>query len=380
MERLWQPGLSAAVGSLVLAIAAALPLRTLHVHAQAGPQWVPPAPTQPGTYPPPAQYPGYANPGVAPGPPVGQPPVGQPTAVAPPGAPVVAPQRLPAPAVPAAPAATQLAPTPPAGAKADVSTNPAAPDASTPASQAKPDLPRERVEADVSTRSVAITSSFTGTEIVIFGSVDNSRQETAESGLYDVAIIVEGIATPVVARKKSRVAGLWINTQSALFNAVPSYYTIISTRPIEEIADTNILHANEIGFNHVPMKLSPDGPQMSPDELAEFKKAVVRRKQADNLFQKKGYGVVFIGRSLFRSTISLPANVPVGPLTAQVFLFKDGKLLSSHKSRVMLQREGIERLLHSFAFDYPLYYGIFSVMIAVAAGMIASALFKRGSH
>ncbi|MCB1521848.1 MAG: TIGR02186 family protein [Hyphomicrobiaceae bacterium] len=238
---------------------------------------------------------------------------------------------------------------------------------------------KESVEADVSTRSVAVTSSFTGTEIVIFGSVDNSRQQTAESGLYDIAIIVEGTETPVVARKKSNIAGLWINTQSANFSGVPSYYTITSTRPIEEIAETQVLSDNAIGFEHVGMTPSPE-TKLSAAELDEFKKAVVRRKQADNLYQKRDYGVVFIGRSLFRSTITLPANVPVGPLSARTFLFKDGKLLSSHTSKVSLQREGIERLLHSFAFDYPLLYGIFAVLTAVAAGLIASALFRRGSH
>ena len=46
--------------------------------------------------------------------------------------------------------------------------------------------PRESVQADVSARNVAVTSSFNGTEIVIFGAVDNSQQPSAESGYYDV--------------------------------------------------------------------------------------------------------------------------------------------------------------------------------------------------
>ncbi|MEQ1611825.1 MAG: TIGR02186 family protein, partial [Hyphomicrobiaceae bacterium] len=85
---------------------------------------------------------------------------------------------------------------------------------------------RETVQADVSTRSVAITSSFTGTEIVIFGAVDNSRQTSAESGLYDVVIVLEGTPTRLVSRRKSNVGGIWINTQSVTFEAVPSYYAI----------------------------------------------------------------------------------------------------------------------------------------------------------
>jgi Putative transmembrane protein (Alph_Pro_TM) len=54
---------------------------------------------------------------------------------------------------------------------------------------------KEAIQADVSMRSVAVTSSFNGTEVVIFGAVDNSRQASAESGLYDVVIVVEGTPT-----------------------------------------------------------------------------------------------------------------------------------------------------------------------------------------
>ncbi|MBL8564962.1 MAG: TIGR02186 family protein [Hyphomicrobiaceae bacterium] len=289
-------------------------------------------------------------------------------------------QQLPVHAAPAQqPAPTQAAP------------SLAAPARATPGQAAKPtgalqqtaqvgELPKERVEADVSTRSVAITSSFTGTEIVVFGSVENSRQETAESGLYDIAITIEGTATPVVTRKKENVGGLWINTKAQTFQGVPSYYAIVSTRPVSEVAEAAVLNANQIGFEHISMKPIPGAKAPPASELDSFKEAVIRRKQADKLYQKSDYGVAFIGRSLFRSAVNLPANVPVGPLVAHVYLFKDGKLLSKYSSKVSLQREGIERYMHDFAFDYPLFYGIFAVFIAVAAGLIASSLFKKGSH
>ena len=241
-------------------------------------------------------------------------------------------------------------------------------------------LPVESVEADVSTRSVAVTSSFTGTEIIIFGSVEHSRQPTPESGYYDVAIVVDGTPTPIVARRKANVGGIWINAESMVFERVPSYYAITSTRPVAEIAEPQVLDKHRIGFDSIHMKVAPKQAQLPPAELAEFRAAVVRLKQKEQLYQKSDYGVAFIGRSLFRTTIDLPANVPVGPLVTHTYLFKDGKLLSKKTSNVDLSREGLERYLHSFAFDYPMLYGIFAVLTAVAAGLIASSLFKRGSH
>src|SRR5262249_13636783 len=64
---------------------------------------------------------------------------------------------------------------------------------------------KESVQADVSARNVPVTSSFHGTEIVIFGAVDNSQQPSAESGYYDVLIVVEGVPGRIVVRRKNNV-------------------------------------------------------------------------------------------------------------------------------------------------------------------------------
>ena len=242
-------------------------------------------------------------------------------------------------------------------------------------------VPRESVQADVSSRSVAVTSSFTGTEVVIFGAVDHSRQQTAESGLYDVVIVLEGTPTRLVARRKSRVAGIWINTQSITFESVPSYYTILSTRPLDEVTNPLVLRENDIGFEHVrmtPVRGWETG--VTTADLQEFAEAVVRLKQEDGLYVQEQYGVVFIGRSLFRATVNLPANVPVGPLDVRVYLFRDGNILSTYTARVRLEREGLELLLHNFAFNRPFLYGLFTVTIAVGAGLLASAAFRRGAR
>jgi len=239
--------------------------------------------------------------------------------------------------------------------------------------------PVERIEADVSTRSVEVTAAFTGHEILVFGSIDNSQQPAGESGYYDVVVVVEGAPEPTVVRRKSDVAGLWINTSSVIFASVPSYYAIASTRTIDEIAGPNVLDKLAIGFAHI--KLTPEpGYQWSygEEQLSAFKAAVIRLKRQEGLYVMEAKdGVTFIGRSLFRSTIALPANVPVGPLVARVFLFREGEVISAHIARVTLERAGLERLLHSFAFRYPFSYGVFAIILAVLLGLLASAYFRR---
>ena len=149
---------------------------------------------------------------------------------------------------------------------------------------------KESVEADASTRQVAITSSYTGTEILVFGTVENSVQPSAEAGTYDVVVVVEGAAAPVVVRRKSEVGGLWFNTNFVRFASLPSYYAIASTRPIDELADHAVLDANQIGFDHV--LIVPAGSRhtaaMEPAEIAQFRMCRSARWSPASIFSRKG--------------------------------------------------------------------------------------------
>jgi uncharacterized protein (TIGR02186 family) len=247
-----------------------------------------------------------------------------------------------------------------------------------PASTLAPPVEVPTVEADVSTRSLEVTTGFTGHEIIVFGAIDNSQSPQDYAGYYDVVVVVEGTPFPLVVRKKSDVAGVWMNTSAITFSSVPSYYAIASTKPIEEIAGPAVLERHAIGFQHIKMTPSPGSRRTFKDhELAAFRAAVVRLKKELNLYVIEPNGVTFTGRSLFRSTIALPANVPVGPLVARTYLFLNGEVISAHIARVTLQRAGVERVVHNFAFIYPMSYGLIAVLIAVISGLLASAYFRR---
>ena len=240
---------------------------------------------------------------------------------------------------------------------------------------------KEAVQADVSARNVAVTSSFNGIEIVIFGAVDNSQQPSAESGYYDVMIVVEGVPGRIVVRRKNNVAGLWLNTSSATFDVVPSYYAIASTRPIDEITTEDFRASHGVGFQHLRfMPAFGQTQALSTEDLKEFRQAIVRLKQKQGLYIQDNFRVAFIGKSLFRATIELPANVTVGPFETRVYLLREEKLLSQYTVRLNLEREGLERYLHRFAFGYPTLYGLMTVAIALAAGLIASTVFRKAAH
>lgn len=242
------------------------------------------------------------------------------------------------------------------------------------AQTSNPAAPKETIEADVSTRTVAVDTAFTGQRIVVFGTVENSRQSRADEGLYDIAVVLEGPREPLVARRKSNIAGLWINASSFTFKDVPSFYAIVTTRPVAEIAPKNMLWQNGIGFENMRFTAIE---KLGSKELDEYREAIVRLKGEQKLYVGSERGVAFIGKSLFRATVDLPANVSIGEFNAWIYLFRKGELLSTYKTRLGLQREGLEQQLHSFAFEQPLWYGVAAVALAILAGLAASFAFRR---
>lgn len=238
---------------------------------------------------------------------------------------------------------------------------------------------KEYVEATVSKRTIAVTSSFNGTEIFIFGAIGGSQQPSPESGYYDVVIVVEGASSRAVVRRKSNVLGMWLNTTSVVFDNVPNFYAVTSTRPVDEIATESDRALYGVGLEH--LKFTPAVGQRVPlsnEDIKSYREAIIRLKRNAGLYvDKNPFGVTFTGKSIFLASVVLPANVSVGPFWTRVYLFREEKLLSRFEVNHTLEREGLERYLHSFAHRLPTLYGFATVLIAVGAGLAASAAFRK---
>lgn len=241
---------------------------------------------------------------------------------------------------------------------------------SAPASLATVWAESESVELDTSQREIAIEPDFDGAEIVIFGAVDNSRQATSASGLYDIIIVIRGPAETIVARRKERVAGIWVNGASRTFTKVPSFYGVLSSRPIYDITDKDTLDRLSIEFSPTPY----DEARSPPDD---FERALIRIKERQGMYVKSPFAVLFLSRSLFRASLKLPVQVVEGTYTSQIYLFRDGRLISWDKTLLEVKKTGIERFLYTLSTDQPWAYGFIAVFAAAALGFLGWSLFSR---
>jgi uncharacterized protein (TIGR02186 family) len=233
--------------------------------------------------------------------------------------------------------------------------------------------PREEVQSDISTREISIQSNFTGIEILIFGSVDFSHTPAPDEGPYDVIMVIRAPGQPIVARRKEWVAGIWVNGKGKVYPSVPGFYAVLSSRPFRAITSDEILKTLGIGLANLDFGSNAQG---DPAEET-FRAAVVRLKEKQRLFQEHDDGVSFIGRSLFRASVDLPVNVPIGRYTADVYLFRDGMLVSKNQSTLQVNKVGFERMIFLLAFRYPFIYGLLAVVVAVLVGLAGWIAFRR---
>jgi uncharacterized protein (TIGR02186 family) len=232
----------------------------------------------------------------------------------------------------------------------------------------------EQLVTALSNDSVSITSNFTGSRVVVFGTIERDAQTVSRSAEYQVVVSLQGPPTDVVARRKDRTVGLWINRDSERMRRVPSFLAVLSTAPLSEIADVRARARLGLGIEMLPINTQA-APE--PPVRTDFEEAFLRLMLDGKLYQQVEDGVEFLSSQLFRAPVALPANVPVGTYVATVFLFRDGALLSTTSQELTIGKVGFEQWMTDFAHRHGLWYGLATVLVACLTGWLAGVVFRR---
>jgi uncharacterized protein (TIGR02186 family) len=224
----------------------------------------------------------------------------------------------------------------------------------------------EPLIADLTTHYIAITTGFTGKDVVLFGATD---------GPGDVIVVVRGPLRDTAVRRKSKVAGIFINTRQLIFTAAPSYYAVYSTRPLDDLMPPAIRALHEIGLPNLRISVADEG--RTPQDVADFRAALMRERQRQKLFAEAVGGFNFLSERLFHLAIDFPANVPTGNYTVQIFLVRNKQVVSGQTSPLFISQAGIDADVNDFAERQALAYGLIAVAGAAMAGWLASLPFRN---
>lgn len=235
--------------------------------------------------------------------------------------------------------------------------------------------PAQRLASALSSNTVSVDSSFSGETLTIFGNIepDIGSDVRIEDEGYHIIILVQGPAIDRLARRKRSNLGIWLNTEQVLFKAFPSYFWIISSSRIENIASLEVLEEQGLLPQSQPRLVSSSGN----GNAAELGKQLVRLMRDEGLYGVRENGVVFRSRTLYSASLSLPANVPNGDFLAQTFLMKDGKVIAKKAQGFSVRKTGFERLVGTTAKTTPLVYGLVCVLLAMFTGWLGGVVFRR---
>lgn len=231
-----------------------------------------------------------------------------------------------------------------------------------------------RLVPDVSAERIDIVYSFTGVELLLFGAIlyPGGRLPRERA---DVAVVLKGPVDSIIVREKRKVAGIWMNADSARFRSAPGFYAIASSRPLAQIIDQRTAAIYELGLDS--LQLSPASGEMLAEQK-RFEAGLVDLRRRGGLYAEDARGVEITDGVLYRARIAIPARVPVGRYTAETFLIRDGHVLAGAVREVEIGKSGFERFVATAAERWPFSYGLAAVAVSLLLGWAAAVAFRKG--
>ena len=233
----------------------------------------------------------------------------------------------------------------------------------------------ERLISSLSNDTIEITSSFDGERLTFYGTIapDAGAEQKYVVGPYHVVVVIEGPTEDTVAREKTNVLGMWLNTNQVTFKGFPSYFHVLSSGRLRDITDITTLTTNFI---------LPEAHVLLPNEAGwwptmVFGRELIRLMTEERLFGVQENAVNFLSDNFYSAQLTLPSNAPPGPYIAHTYVFKNGEVIVRKSDGFAVRKIGFERFLAQSSRQYPLLYGLACVALALLTGWLGGVLFRR---
>jgi uncharacterized protein (TIGR02186 family) len=218
------------------------------------------------------------------------------------------------------------------------------------------------LSVDMARDRVSISSGFSGTDLLLFGAVDQPS---------DIVVVVTSLDTEkqTVVRKQ-RVLGIWLNRGSAEFSRVPPLYSYASTRALSDVAPRNVRQDNRLGLDF--LDIEPRDPA-----YADYRAGLVRAKQRIGLYSSLPAKVSFKDDRLFRTSLHFPAQLAPGRYRVNVYQLREGRIVDAAALPLLVDKVGVGARISYWAEHHGLLYGLFAIAVAAVAGLLSGYAFRR---
>lgn len=240
---------------------------------------------------------------------------------------------------------------------------------------AEPIIAEELVLA-LSTREVAITSTYTGAEITVFGAIERDASTLTRTGTYDIVANVQGPAGEIVIQRKGKFGPIWLTDNRRRYAKIPLFFSTLTARPLANVVDENTRERLKLGLEYyLPGNANPQG-EKDIEEFA-FRNALLRLRREEGGFIEDDKAVTMIRPNLFTAKISLPAKAPTGLYLVNFSILSEGVPLKTAQAGFVVRKVGFDAFVANTARFDAWIYALFTVIMAILLGWIANVAFRR---
>jgi len=232
----------------------------------------------------------------------------------------------------------------------------------------------QRLVAALSDHRIMVTSSFAGTNLVLFGTIETP---TSRRSGYDLVATIIGPRQDSVTFRKDRAFGIWMNVDSREFEKVPSYLAVLANRDLDSIASDDTRRRLQIGLENFPLTQRAAVTIADAGSDDPFRQAFLRINMQRGLYREATNAITFMTPTLYRADIPLPAGVSVGNYEVDVRLFVDGAPVARAPSAFEVYKAGFEQFVTSTARSHGLVFGLTTALMTLAVGWLGSVVFRR---
>lgn len=228
------------------------------------------------------------------------------------------------------------------------------------------------ITSEISPDYIPVNSLYHGSKIVVTGKV-----------AVDEEIIVKFSSPAKQAhyRKKGKAGGLlWMNVGELEFNPVSDVYIVYSTQAIPGILSVEEQDKYALGYDAF-RRIIEVSPVNSEEDKEMWVKEFIKFKEMN-----KTYGVITDkietrtenDTKTYSLTLNWPYQAAPQEYTVSVYAVNNNTVQDHMETSFKVEKVGTLNFISNMAFNKAPFYGIISILIALAAGFIVSVIFKGG--
>jgi uncharacterized protein (TIGR02186 family) len=222
------------------------------------------------------------------------------------------------------------------------------------------------ISVSVSEPVIRITPRYQGELVRVAG--------TAPSGC---AVVVKLTSSREAVRysRKGKVGPIWLSVGPVRFENVPRMFKVKSTAELDDIMVASEQVKWVLGRRGLKASM-----QVPPGlDRGVYLDELIRIREQRRLFS---FGDTSVRRdgTAFSTTFFWPPDGPPDRYRVEAYAVRDGRVVGVAAAGVLVRAVGVEAWVRHLAAEHGIVYGLLAVLLAIAAGLLASAAFKRSGR